>query len=87
MTKLAPLLVGWISTIRVLGDIFDLQGFFVWHLIMSILMCTVWVVLFALTAVAFWKGKIFLAKDEDVLKDSVKQKELNEKESYRHSNA
>ncbi|THG96018.1 hypothetical protein EW026_g5735 [Hermanssonia centrifuga] len=78
---------GWISTIRVLGDIFDLQGFFVWHLIMSILMCTVWVVLFALTAVAFWKGKIFLAKDEDVLKDSVKQKELNEKESYRHSNA
>jgi hypothetical protein len=32
-------------------------------------MCTVWVVLFGLTAVAFWKGKIFLAAEEDVLRD------------------
>ncbi|THH28722.1 hypothetical protein EUX98_g5462 [Antrodiella citrinella] len=61
--------VGWISTIRVLGDIFNLKGFFIWHLVMTIIMCTVWVVLFSLTLLAFWKGKIFYARDEDVLKD------------------
>lgn len=36
---------------------------------MAILMCTVWVALFGLTAVAFWKGKIFLAAEADVLRD------------------
>ncbi|KAI0271746.1 voltage-dependent anion channel-domain-containing protein [Russula aff. rugulosa BPL654] len=61
--------VGWISTLRVLGDTLQIPGFFVLHTIMAILMCTVWVVLFGLTAVAFWKGKIFLAAEEDVLRD------------------
>lgn len=54
-----------------LGDIFDLEGFYVWHLLMAILMCTVWLILFTLTALAFWKGKIFMAKDEDVIKDTI----------------
>lgn len=36
---------------------------------MAILMVTVWIVLFGLTAVAFWKGKIFLAAEADVLRD------------------
>ena len=36
---------------------------------MAVLMCTVWVVLFRLTAVAFWKGEIFLAAEADVLRD------------------
>ncbi|TFK83850.1 hypothetical protein K466DRAFT_244364 [Polyporus arcularius HHB13444] len=66
--------VGWISTIRVLGDTFELEGFFTWHLIMTIIMCTVWVVLFVLTVVAFFKGKIFLAKPEEVIQDSVDRK-------------
>jgi len=61
--------VGWISSLRVLGDTLQIPGFFVLHTIMAILMCTVWVVLFVLTAVAFWKGKIFLAAEADVLKD------------------
>ena len=66
---------------RVLGDIFNIQGFFVWHLVMTVLMCAVWVVLFALTVLAFWKGKIFLAKDEDVWKDTV-GKEDEEKQGF-----
>ena len=52
-----------------LGDTFELQGFFTWHLIMTILMCAVWLVLFVLTLLAFFKGKIFLAKPEEVLDD------------------
>lgn len=63
--------VGWISCIRVLGDIFDLKGFYIWHLVMTIIMCILWVVLFSLTLVAFFKGEIFYAKDEDMLKDIV----------------
>ena len=61
--------VGWISCLRILGDTLQIPGFFVLHTIMAILMCTVWVVLFGLTAVAFWKGEIFLAAEADVLKD------------------
>jgi len=36
---------------------------------MAVVMCTVWVVLFGLTALAFWKGQIFLAAEADVLRD------------------
>jgi len=61
--------VGWISTLRVLGDALDIPGFFVVHAVMAVLMCIVWLVLFALTALAFWKGKIFLAAETDVLMD------------------
>jgi hypothetical protein len=42
---------------------------------MAVLMCTVWVVLFCLTAVAFWKGKIFLADEADVLRDENRMAE------------
>ncbi|KAH9900728.1 voltage-dependent anion channel-domain-containing protein [Cubamyces lactineus] len=66
--------VGWISTIRVLGDVFKLNGFYVWHLAMTVLMCAVWLVLFALTAYAFVKGKIFLARREEVLQDALERK-------------
>lgn len=72
--------VGWISTIRVLGDTFNIPGFYIWHLVMSILICVVWVVLFVLTAIAFWKGEIFLAKSEDVLKDTMITREEAEQE-------
>jgi len=61
--------VGWISTLRVLGDTLQIPGFFVLHAIMAVLMCMVWTVLFGLTVVAFWKGKIFLAEEADVLRD------------------
>jgi tellurite resistance protein TehA-like permease len=61
--------VGWISTLRVLGDALQIPGFFVAHAVMAVLMCAVWAVLFGLTAVAFWKGKIFLADEADVLRD------------------
>lgn len=75
-------LVGWIATIRLLGDTFEIEGFFVWHTIMAVLMCIVWLVLFTLTVIAFWKGKIFLAKDEDVLQDmGVEKNRVSESET------
>lgn len=61
--------VGWISTLRVLGDTLQIPGFFVLHMIMAIVMCVLWGVLIGLTALAFWKGKIFLATEADVLRD------------------
>ncbi|EIN03552.1 hypothetical protein PUNSTDRAFT_146990 [Punctularia strigosozonata HHB-11173 SS5] len=62
--------VGWIATTKVLADTFVIPGFYVVHLIMVILMCIAWLILFALTILAFWKGKIFMAKDEEVLRDT-----------------
>jgi hypothetical protein len=38
---------------------------------MTVCICVVWVVLIVLTGVAFWKGKIFISKEEDVMKDSL----------------
>lgn len=61
--------VGWISTLRVLGEALDIPGFFTLHAVMAVVMCMVWLVLFVLTALAFWKGKIFLAAETDVLRD------------------
>lgn len=63
--------VGWISTLRVLGDIFDIPGFYSVHLIMTILMVVTWVILFVLTIVAFSKGLILMSPDEDVAKDTI----------------
>jgi hypothetical protein len=61
--------VGFISVIRVLADIFDFPGFIVWHSIMVVFICVTWAVLFFLTLMAFWRGKIFFANPEDVLRD------------------
>lgn len=61
--------MGWISTVKVLADIFDLDGFYIWHMVMATAMVIIWCVLATLTAMAFWQGKIFMAKPEDVLKD------------------
>lgn len=36
---------------------------------MTLIMCVLWVVLFSLTLVAFFKGEIFMAKDTEVLED------------------
>ncbi|QRW08455.1 C4-dicarboxylate transporter/malic acid transporter [Ceratobasidium sp. AG-Ba] len=63
--------VGWINTLRALGDIFGIKGFSVWHSIMTFLVCIVWLVLFSLTILAFVRGKIFLAKDADLWRDTM----------------
>ena len=65
------LIVGWIATLPVLGDIFHLHGFFIIHCVMTAVMCATWLVLFILTIVAFAKGRIFSSNDEDVVKDSA----------------
>lgn len=69
ITKNITTLVGWILTIRKLGDIFNVNGFRIWNYVMTIVMCITWLVLFVLTAVAFWEGKIFNSNSEDVLRD------------------
>ncbi|KAF5388724.1 hypothetical protein D9757_004805 [Collybiopsis confluens] len=61
--------VGWISTTRVLADLFHIPGFTYIHFAMAVLMCATWAILFVLTVIAFWKGLIFCSEDEDVLKD------------------
>ncbi|KAG7451562.1 uncharacterized protein BT62DRAFT_883423 [Guyanagaster necrorhizus] len=63
--------VGWISTTGVLGKILNVQGLFIVHIVMDTLLFLTWLVLIVLTAKAIWKGLIFNAKDEDVLKDSI----------------
>ncbi|KAI9460729.1 voltage-dependent anion channel [Russula earlei] len=62
--------VGWISCLRVLGDDLGIHFFFVLHAIMVVVMCALWAVLIVLTALAFWRGKIFLAAEADVLRDN-----------------
>lgn len=61
--------VGWILTLRKLGDIFHVNGFHIWNFVMTILMFTTWLILFVLTAIAFWEGKIFISRPEDVIRD------------------
>ena len=52
---------------------------------MTILMVCVWLILFVLTVWAFIKGKIFLAKPEEVIQDTVGAKEPEEAHSNRSS--
>ncbi|KAI0046501.1 hypothetical protein FA95DRAFT_1493955 [Auriscalpium vulgare] len=61
--------VGWISTLRGLGDALHIPAFHYIHAVMTTIMCATWVILFTLTALAFYRGKIFFAKPEDVLQD------------------
>ncbi|CAA7261553.1 unnamed protein product [Cyclocybe aegerita] len=63
--------VGWIVTLRLLGDIFHIHGFHIIHVIMCIVMFTTWAILFILTVVAFVKGSIFSSNPEDVVKDAA----------------
>ncbi|KAI0057260.1 hypothetical protein BV25DRAFT_1920355 [Artomyces pyxidatus] len=63
--------VGWISTLRALGDALDIPAFYVLHEIMATILCLTWLVLFALTLYAFYRGEIFFAKPEDVLRDET----------------
>ena len=65
-------IVGWILTLRKLGDIFNVSGFHTWNLVMTIVMVVTWFVLFGFTVVAFWKGKIFISPAEAVIRDSFK---------------
>ncbi|KAK0499998.1 voltage-dependent anion channel-domain-containing protein [Armillaria luteobubalina] len=62
--------VGWIVTTGLLGQILNIQGLFIVHVVMDTLMFLTWSVLIVLTFAAIWKGLIFNAKDEDVLKIS-----------------
>ena len=47
--------------------------------------CITWLVLFFLTLMAFWRGKILMAKPEDVVIDSMSSKELEEFEMEKES--
>ncbi|PSR72567.1 hypothetical protein PHLCEN_2v11560 [Hermanssonia centrifuga] len=60
---------GWILALRKLGQIFQTSFFNVWNTVMTIIMCITWIVLFVLTCVAFWEGKIFISANEDTIQD------------------
>lgn len=47
---------------------------------MTVAMCLTWGVLFVLTLVAFWKGRIFISAPKDVLRDMVGKEIDNEDE-------
>ncbi|CAE6519040.1 unnamed protein product [Rhizoctonia solani] len=61
--------VGWINTIMALRKIFNIPGFDEWHLVMTMLICLTWFVLSSFTAVAFWRGDIFMSRDADIYAD------------------
>jgi tellurite resistance protein TehA-like permease len=67
--------VGWINTAMALRKIFNIPGFDEWHLVMTVLVCVTWLVLFFFTIVAFWKGEIFSSRDEDIHADAPISKE------------
>jgi len=54
-----------------LGDIFNIQGFYILHIIMTIWMIVIWGVLFVLTIFAFATGQIFKSGHEEVIKDTA----------------
>ncbi|KAK0452756.1 voltage-dependent anion channel [Desarmillaria tabescens] len=70
--------VGWINATRSLGDIFQIQGFFTFHLVMTVFMCITWLFLFTLTVIAFCKGRIFKSGKEDFMRDIQAQEEVAE---------
>ena len=63
--------VGWILTLRVLGNVFQLRAFMILHIVCCCVLGLAWVVLFCLTIAAFLKGFILNSKPEDVLEDSI----------------
>ncbi len=77
-----PTPVGWILTLRRLADIFHLNFFNIWSIIMTIMMCITWLILFGLTALAFYRGKIFISSPEDILKESARRQEKALKEKH-----
>ncbi|KAI0700919.1 voltage-dependent anion channel-domain-containing protein [Cytidiella melzeri] len=68
--------VGWILAISQIGNIFNIEGFHIWNLVMTIVMGVTWLVLVVLTVVAFWEGKIFNSQPEDVIRDMYDLHEL-----------
>lgn len=70
MTSPSP--VGWILSLRKIGDTFNGNEFFyVWNIVMTIWMCLVWLILIVLTTTAFCQGKIFISPREETVKDSI----------------
>jgi len=61
--------VGWILVLRKLGQLFNIHGFYIWFIIMTVLMSITWLVLFTFTGLAMWKGRIFMASPQDILEE------------------
>jgi len=61
--------VGWISAMRAIGDVLQIEFFFTLHAIFAFLMLVIWCILIVLTGVAIFRGVILKSKPEDVIKD------------------
>ena len=55
---------------RALGEIFEVRALTIIHMVMAVVLCLTWAVLFVLTVIAFYRGLILCSDEEDVLKDS-----------------
>ncbi|KAL0577115.1 hypothetical protein V5O48_004868 [Marasmius crinis-equi] len=69
--------VGWINTTKVLAKELNIKGLLTVHAIFTVLIFLTWIILIVLTILAFWKGLIFLSKEEDVIRDTVGVEVLN----------
>ncbi|THU82392.1 hypothetical protein K435DRAFT_823225 [Dendrothele bispora CBS 962.96] len=76
---------GWINTTRVLGDLLNISGFRVIHLIMTVTIFITWCILIVLTAMAFWKGLIFFSKPEDVLQDTMNPNASDDEKDWKNT--
>jgi len=62
--------VGWISTLRALGDVLQIEFFFTLHAIFAFTMLAIWCILIVFTGIAIFKGVILRSKPEDVIRDT-----------------
>ncbi|KAF8341350.1 voltage-dependent anion channel-domain-containing protein [Cantharellus anzutake] len=55
--------VGWITTVKLLGDHLHIPGFYIVHDVLTIAMCLTWLVLVICTSIAFLRHEIFFEQD------------------------
>ncbi|KAH9480669.1 Malic acid transport protein [Psilocybe cubensis] len=79
--------VGWIATLRLLGDIFDIAGFHTLHKVLAIALLAVWTLLFILTITAFVTGRIFISTEQDVMKDKQRLRRRSRSETSARLNS
>lgn len=82
--------MGWISTLRALGDVLQIEFFFTLHAIFAFLMLVIWGILIVLTGIAIFKGVILRSKPEDVIRDTrgfvtIEEEKNDYSNSHSHS--
>lgn len=63
--------VGWILALRALSNVFEAGFLRIIHIVCCVILLLIWIVLFFLTCVAFYRGIILESSPEEVMKDAV----------------